>query len=57
MKNGMLYVYMGSETFVDVQNNGDANGTITVGYSTKNVQCPFSGIIGVTNVRYIHDQR
>lgn len=29
----MLYIYMGSETFVDDQNNGAANGTITVGYS------------------------
>lgn len=33
----MLYVYMGSETFVDAQNYGYANGTVTVGYSTQHV--------------------
>ncbi|CAD6584293.1 MAG: hypothetical protein ASARMPRED_001726 [Alectoria sarmentosa] len=33
VKNGMLYIYMGSETYVDSQNNEAANGTITVGYN------------------------
>ena len=47
----MLYIYMGSETFVDEQNYGAANGTITVGYSTQHVQDPFLRVIGLNGVR------
>ena len=51
MKNDMLYIYMGTGTFVDVQNNGAANGTVTIGYSTLHVQIPFTGAIELTDAR------
>lgn len=51
VKNGMLYIYGGSETFVDVQNNGAANGNITIGYSTPPVQPTSTGVIGLTDAR------
>lgn len=47
----MLYIYMGSETFTDVPNNGAANGTITIGYSTLLVQNHFTEVIGLTAAR------
>ena len=54
----MLYIYMGSETFVDVQNDGGyANGPITVGYSTSRLQSLFIGEIRLTNGRRVYDQR
>ena len=53
----MLYIYMGSETFVDVQNDGGyANGAITVGYSTLRLQSLLTGVIGLINARRVHDQ-
>lgn len=51
VKNDMLYIYMGTGTFVDVQNNGAANGTVTIGYSTLHVQIPFTGAIELTDAR------
>lgn len=47
----MLYIYMGSETFVDVPDYGAANGTITVGYSIQRVQGLVIGIIRLKAVR------
>ena len=37
MKNDILYIYMGSETFVDSQDYGYTNDTITLGYSTLRI--------------------
>ena len=53
----MLYIYMGSETFVDEQNNGAADGTITIGYSNSHAQGPFTRAIRLTGIRRVHDQR
>ena len=54
----MLYIYMGSETFVDVQNDGGyANGPFTVGYSTLRLQNLSTEVIWLTNARRVHDQR
>ena len=51
VKNDMLYIYMGTETFVDVQNNGAAKGPVTIGYSTLHGQSPFTGVIELTDTR------
>ena len=48
----MLYIYMGSETFVDVQvKGGYVNGPITVGYSNSHLQNLFTGVIELTDAR------
>ena len=48
----MLYIYMGSETFVDSQNNGGPpNGSVTVGYSNLRFQSLLTGVIGLINDR------
>ena len=51
IKNGMVYIYMGSETFVDVQDYGDASGNITIGYSTQQTLDRFVTILRLTYAR------
>ena len=53
----MLYIYMGSEISVDVQDDeGFANGPVTIGYSTLCLQSLLPGVIGLINARRVHDQ-
>ena len=47
----MVYIYMGSETFVDVQDYGAASGNITIGYSTQQTHDCFARILRLTYVR------
>ena len=48
----MLYIYLGSETFVDAQNNGGPpNGSVTVGYSNLYLPSLWTRVIGLINAR------